>query len=77
MDVSSLEVNQCEVDKPEPRQISVFHGTHKCHNTTAMVHLLHSLCECGNKTLMTMVLVCLSFVPGSNNLVEGEISMPL
>ncbi|KAG5873772.1 hypothetical protein JTB14_019927 [Gonioctena quinquepunctata] len=36
VDVSYLEVNQCEVKGNEllDDEISVFHGSHKCHNST-------------------------------------------
>lgn len=37
VDVSNLEVNQCEADKPSPHEIAAFHGTHKCHNDTSKV----------------------------------------
>ncbi|XP_068915920.1 probable G-protein coupled receptor CG31760 [Tenebrio molitor] len=35
VDVSHLEVNQCEPAAPAANEISIFHGTHKCHNTTS------------------------------------------
>lgn len=38
VDVSNLEVNQCETSSINPfSEISVFHGTHKCHNVTSQV----------------------------------------
>lgn len=45
VDVSNLEVNQCEADEPSPHEIAAFHGTHKCHNDTSKVSLgyLHVL----------------------------------
>ncbi|XP_045475935.1 probable G-protein coupled receptor CG31760 [Harmonia axyridis] len=36
IDISHLEVNQCEKTfSDRPNEISVFHGTHKCHNATS------------------------------------------
>ncbi|KAH1016001.1 hypothetical protein HUJ04_007296 [Dendroctonus ponderosae] len=37
VDVSHLEVNQCEArpDFPSPKSMFVFHGSHKCHNFTS------------------------------------------
>lgn len=37
VDVSALEVNQCEAYEPSKMEIAVFHGTHKCHNSTTEV----------------------------------------
>lgn len=38
VDVSNLEVNQCEAESPESySEISVLHGTHKCDNITSQV----------------------------------------
>ncbi|XP_045488890.1 probable G-protein coupled receptor CG31760 [Pieris rapae] len=34
IDISSLEVNQCEADEYDDNQIYSFHGTHKCPNET-------------------------------------------
>lgn len=40
VDVSNLEINQCDV-KPESGggsvEVQAFHGTHKCHNETSEV----------------------------------------
>ncbi|KAK9717653.1 Tc5 transposase DNA-binding domain [Popillia japonica] len=37
VDVSKLEINQCEADiyYPSSSEISIFHGSHKCHNRTS------------------------------------------
>lgn len=39
VDVSKLEINQCEADiyYPSSSEISIFHGSHKCHNRTSKV----------------------------------------
>lgn len=37
VDLSTLEVNQCEAQRYSAKQIVVFHGTHKCHNDTSKV----------------------------------------
>lgn len=68
IDISNLEINQCEVENPEEsdNQIYSFHGTHKCPNETTSVSCLEYLSDLTLVPSYSNVIMTLStYLPGT------------
>lgn len=76
VDVSTLEVNQCEAEGYSEKQIVVFHGTHKCHNDTSKVRINSFSRNFSISSLSTLIPVLLQCIyrsfSGSTNWSRGR-----